>query len=73
MYLIIPFGVKGKKEILLKEKGRRKVGLLTEMNATRKVVFLAHLSVAGERKTFNKKGRKVKSRSFNRAFTEVER
>jgi hypothetical protein len=55
IYLIIPFGVKGKKEILLKEKGRRKVVLLTEMNATRKVLFLARLSVVGERKTFDKK------------------
>jgi hypothetical protein len=55
IYLIIHFGVKGKKEILLKEKGRRKVVLLTEMNATRKIVFLARLSVAGERKTFDKK------------------
>jgi hypothetical protein len=55
IYLILPFGVKGKKEIILKEKGRRKVSLLTEMNATRKVIFLVRLSVARERKTFNKK------------------
>jgi hypothetical protein len=44
--------VNGNKEILLKEKGRRKVVLLTEVKATRKGVFLVHHSVAGERKTF---------------------
>jgi hypothetical protein len=43
---IAPFGVNGNKEILLKEKGQRKVVLLTEMNATRKGVFLAHHLVA---------------------------
>jgi hypothetical protein len=45
--LIIPFGVKVKKAILLKEKCLRKVVLLTELNATRNVVILAHLLVAG--------------------------
>jgi hypothetical protein len=40
--LIVPFGVGGNKEIVLKEKCQRKVVLLTEVNATRKGVFLAH-------------------------------
>ncbi len=73
IYLIIPFGVKGKKGFFLKEKGRQKVGLLTEMNATRKAVFLAHLSVAGERKTFNKKRKDGWMQIFQRAFAEIER
>jgi hypothetical protein len=56
--LIVLFRLKVNKEITLKAKGARKVVLLTEMNATRKDVILAHLLVAGEIMTFNKR-RKV--------------